>query len=141
MITADVGDSRSSRPKWTAVVLAIFLWLCCGPLVGILGAAISGEHGSIVLFFLGVQGGIAGAVAHTALLFAARFRNLSAIRQTLVLWVAAVSLMLLVALASMIYSGEQTKFTAMLSIIAEFVALPALAGSAVLRWLVSRAAA
>jgi ABC-type sugar transport system permease subunit len=127
--------------SWKRAVLAVILWPVGCSLVGFLIATASGEHGSIIFLGLGVLVGVAGASAHAGLLLIARFRRVSSLGQTLLVWATTAVILMALAIAFAMDSNSPSKLREALGFIFLYAALPALVAATVFNWLVNRAAA
>ena len=143
MISTETKSPTQLRTTWKLVAIAVVGWLAGCALAGFVLAAASGEHGSIVIAGFGVFLGLAGAGAHTALLFMRRFRVLPLPKQVFFLWLATLATLLTLAIVFGFDSNSPDSFLPReaLTIVSLYVAAPALAASFLLGWLVNRAAA
>ena len=105
--------------QWRQVFGTAVLWFASCSLVGLLVAAISGEHGSILFAMLGVTIGSCGAVSHAALLFSTRFKRLPVLWQYMVVWLAAMTGFFVVG-AALSWSPRE------ILVLSLYVAVPAL---------------
>ncbi|MBI3716186.1 MAG: hypothetical protein HY255_09350 [Betaproteobacteria bacterium] len=122
---------------WRHIPFAFLSWAigCSG--LGFVAAAISGQHGSIVLFMLGAAIGVTGACVHSVLLLVVSFRRQSRLSQTMLLWVAIASIlwMLIVTL-----EGNASKSLSDMSLFfLQYVATPTLVAATLFNFVVNRA--
>ena len=139
----DVDGPQIAKPNPVIVVYAALLWILGCPLVGVGVAACIGEHGAIVFAILGLAVGVAGALAHVALLLTRHFNKRAPFVRCLIVWVSTLSILMIVALV--IAFRADTQGDAVLKDWASFIAIyalvPSLFAASAFSWLVNRAAA
>lgn len=130
-------DMNSSRHKlWRSISSACVLWLVGGAVGGMVPAAISGEHGSIIFVVLGVFTGICGAVTHGCLLPTTWFRQQEKLAQVTTLWIG--TLFLFLTAASIVNFASRLEA---LKVVLVYLTAPVLVAAAICNELINRESA